>query len=161
METKEDDVVEEKTRLTRFREKLHSLTEFLFRWIFFWESDEKKLGHLIRFVHHSLIYITLMMYMVIHTFVPSYFLFCIFYGWILLVWLQHIVVGDCIFSVLEQRFLKDKKYFVDPILEIARIPVTPEGAVGVVVLGSTVVMFFLTFELLCRTILNIRQWFSL
>lgn len=135
--------------------------EGVLRKIFFWESDDKRLGSLIRFLHHGLVYIMFAWYIMCHTFVPSYFLFLVFYIIIALVWVQHLLVGGCVLSRLERKFIGDDKSFVDPIMEAFHIPVTPESTEGFVVLGSTGVLAMLTFELVARTILNIKSWFAL
>ena len=135
--------------------------ETILRKLFFWEGDDKRIGGFIRFLHHSLIYIGFVWYILIHTVMPSYFLFLLFYCFVAIVWLQHCICGGCLLSRVECRLIGDTKSFVDPILDTFHIPRTPESTAGVVVLGSTVVMFMLTFELLGRTIINIRNWFSL
>lgn len=134
--------------------------EKILRKIFFWETDDKRIGGFIRFLHHSLIYFGLIWYIIIHTFMPSYLLFFLFYCFVGIVWLQHCAVGGCLFSRVERRLIGDTKSFVDPILETFHIPVTPESTEGFVVLGSTALMFMLSCELVARTIVNIRNWFS-
>ena len=84
-----------------------------------------------------------------------------FYCFIGLIWIQHCVVGGCLFSKVERRLIGDTKSFVDPILETFHIPVTPESTEGFVVLGSTTLMFMLSCELISKTITNIRTWFSI
>jgi hypothetical protein len=141
---------------------LHSLmessTETLLRWMFFWERDDKTLGKFIRFLHHAVIYTALVVYVIIHTIHPSYILLCFFWAFALLVWVQHVVTGGCIFSKIEQKLVGDTQSFVDPILAAFHMPVTPETTSGIVTMGSSCVMVLLTFELVCRTILNIRAW---
>lgn len=135
--------------------------EKILRKLFFWENDDKRIGSFVRFLHHSIIYLCLIWYIVIHTFIPSYFLFLLFYCFIGLVWVQHCIVGGCLFSKVERRLIGDTKSFVDPILETFHIPVTPESTEGFVVLGSTTLMFMLSCELISKTITNIRNWFSI
>jgi hypothetical protein len=141
---------------------LHSLmessTETLLRWIFFWERDDKTLGKFVRFLHHAVIYTALIVYVVIHTIHPSYILLCFFWIFALLVWVQHVVTGGCIFSKIEQKLVGDSQSFVDPILAAFHMPITPETTAGIVTMGSSCVMVLLTFELMCRTILNIKAW---
>ena len=90
--------------------------EKILRVLCFWENDDKRIGIFIRFLHHSIIYICFIWYIIIHTFMPSYLLFLLFYCIAGLIWLQHIIVGGCIFSKIESRLIGDKKSFVDPIL---------------------------------------------
>jgi len=139
---------------------IQDCVEFVLRKIFFWEDDDKRIGNLIRFLHHGLVYTMFAWYMMIHTFVPSYFLFLIFYIIVAIVWIQHLLVGGCVLSRLERKFIGDEKSFVDPIMEAFHIPVTPESTEGMVLLGSSGVLVMLTFELIARTILNIKSWVS-
>jgi hypothetical protein len=141
--------------------KIDEYTERFVRILFFWETNDKKLGILIRFLHHSLIYMALIWYVVIHTFLPSYFLFVGFYCFCLVVWLHHIISWGCVLNRLEQKLVGDTATFVGPILEIFHIPVTADSTDGVVVMGATVCIFFLTFELLSRSIVNVRSWLYL
>jgi hypothetical protein len=132
--------------------------ERIVRWIFFWESDDKKLGVLLRFLHHSIVYCMGILYVLNHTIIPSYLLFCGLYICFFIIWVHHILTGGCLSSKVEQRLIGDSKSFVDPILEAFHIPITEKSTIGVVILGSTLVMGMLTFELTSRTILNIRHW---
>jgi hypothetical protein len=162
--TDEIDIMNESVNKTHVRwlpRVIQNTLENILRKIFFWESDDKRLGGLIRFLHHGLVYIMFAWYIVCHTFVPSYFLFVVFYIIIILVWIQHLLVGGCVLSRLERKFIGDDKSFVDPIMEAFHIPVTPQSTEGFVVLGSTGVAAMLTFELAARTILNIKSWVSL
>lgn len=129
--------------------------------LFFWESDKIRIGKILRFFHHSVAYLILILYVVAHTFIPSYFLLLVLYCWIGLVWIHHIFSGGCIVSKIEQRLIGDSASFVDPILGAFHIPITPETTSGLVVMGSTLVMVMLTFELSARTILAIRSYLRL
>jgi hypothetical protein len=133
--------------------------EKILRVLCFWENDDKRIGIFIRFLHHSIIYICFIWYIIIHTFMPSYLLFLLFYCIAGLIWLQHIILGGCIFSKIESRLIGDKKSFVDPILDTFHIPITAESTSGIVILGSTLGMFMLSCELMARTINGIRAWF--
>ena len=64
-------------------------------------------------------------------------------------------------SRIEQRLIGDTKSFVDPILDTFHIPITPESTAGIVVLGSTSIMFMLSCELVIRIITLIKNWFSI
>jgi hypothetical protein len=140
---------------------LENNLENLLRKIFFWENDDKRLGIIIRFLHHSSIYLFLIWYILLHTFMTSYVIFLLFYVIIGIIWIQHCIVGGCIFTRIESRLIGDKKSFVDPILETFHIPITPESTDGFVLLGSTTIMFVLSCEFAFRTINGIRNWFSI
>jgi hypothetical protein len=146
------------SRMKSFHQFLEINAERALRNLFFWETDDKKLGTLIRFLHHSVVYITLITYIIIHTVMPSYILLVLLYGFIVLVWIHHIICGGCLSSKIEQKLIGDSTSFVDPILESFHIPITTESTVGITIMGSTLLVVLLTFELTSRTILNVRQW---
>lgn len=129
------------------------------RWIFFWETDEKRLGTLIRFLHHSLTYSMILLYLFIHTMYPSYLLLCVFVFVMLLIWIQHFLTGGCVVNKIEQKLLGDSASFVDPILKILNMEITKENSQGIVVYTSTLVLGMSTMELLGRSILNIKSVF--
>lgn len=149
---KKDDI---KKRKPHF---LEGVTEFILRKLFFWEEDEKRLGMFIRFLHCSVMYMSIIWYVVIHTFIPSYILFVLFYIFVFLIWLQHITCGGCLVSKVEQKLIGDTSSFIDPILNIFHIPITPETSSNMVILGSSVILFMLTFELISRTIINVKNY---
>jgi len=133
--------------------------ECMLRRVIFWEKDDKKIGLMIRFIHYSFIYFMVFFYILNHTFLPSYFLFMIYYCIFLLMFIHHMICGGCILTVIENRMIGDKQCFIDPLLEIFHIPTTPEVSSGVFILISCLCMGFLTLELILRTTLSIQQWF--
>jgi hypothetical protein len=139
-------------------QKLDEYIEKALRMAFFWETNDKKLGILIRFLHHSMIYGTLITYILLHTFLPYYILFLGFYIFCFIIWISHILTWGCFFNRIEQKLTGDTNTFVGPIMEIFHMPITPETTNGFMIMGGTVVLFFLTFELILRTILNIKSW---
>jgi hypothetical protein len=143
-----------------FQTKTELWLKILFRWIFFWESDEKKLGTLLRLFRHSFIYSLGISLVLVHTLVPSYWLFLCIYGILALIWIQHLVYGDSIVNQIEKEWIGDNTCFVEPFLEAFHMPVTDETTRGVTIMTSTLLMIFLTLELTSRTILNINHYLS-
>ena len=94
----------------------------------------------------------------IHTVFPSYLAFLGLYLGCFLIWIHHILSKGCCLNRIEQKLIGDTHTFVGPIMEIYNIPITPESTDGITILGATVVMFFLTFEWLSRTIQIVKQW---
>jgi hypothetical protein len=146
------------SKIHTFHRFLETNAEKALRKLFFWETDDKKLGMMIRFLHHSVVYLSIVTYVIIHTAYPSYILLVLLYGFVLLVWIHHILCSGCLLSKIEQKLIGDTTSFVDPILAMFHMPITPESTVGVTIMGSTLLVTFLTFELISRTILNIKQW---
>ena len=46
--------------------------ESFFRTLLFWETDTKRLGTIIRILHHSFIYVFAVCFIIIHTIMPSF-----------------------------------------------------------------------------------------
>ena len=141
-----------------FQDYLLNIFELITKKIFFWETDPVRIGKLIRFTHHSIVYIIGISIIIVHTVLPSYFLLCLVYLVCLLIWIQHITTGGCISSKLEQRLIGDNTSFIDPILEVFNIPITPQTTSGIVVMGSTLMIFMMSLELCARTVLTIKSY---
>lgn len=126
--------------------------------LFFWETDRNRIGKIIRFVHHFTMYSLILLYVAVHTIFPSYIILCLLYLWTSFVWGHQVLTGGCIVSKLEQRLIGDSSSFIDPIMELFHIPVTPESTAGVVIMVSTTVMIMMSFELSARTIMTLRSY---
>uniref|UniRef100_A0A6C0KVV8 Uncharacterized protein n=1 Tax=viral metagenome TaxID=1070528 RepID=A0A6C0KVV8_9ZZZZ len=134
--------------------------EAILRAIFFWETDEKQLGLIVRGFHYSLVYSAVIMYVLIHIFYPSYWNLLIYFIFYSFVFFHHIICGGCMVTRMEQRLLKDHKCVTDPLLELFKITTTPESSDAIFILLSAFVMFFLTCEIICRSLLKFTDWFS-
>jgi hypothetical protein len=126
--------------------------EKILRKLFFWENDEKRIGVCIRFIHHFIIYSCFVSYILLHIFMPSYFLFAILYFIVICIWLQHCIYGGCIFSTIESKLIGDTYSMWDPILDIFHITITPESTGGLFLLVSTTAVFVLTCEFVGKTV---------
>jgi hypothetical protein len=134
--------------------------EKFLRILFFWEKDDKRLGKIIRIVHHFIVYSGIIFYFIIHIFTSSYFIFVLYYLFWGLIWLQHTILGGCISSDIESRLIGDNSEgIILPILDIFHITVTPESGDGVILLSSTLTMCLLSYELIFRTINGIKSFF--
>jgi hypothetical protein len=134
--------------------------EKFLRILFFWEKDDKRLGKIIRIVHHFIVYTGIIFYFIIHIFTSSYFIFVLYYLFWGSIWLQHTILGGCISSDIESRLIGDNSEgIILPILDIFHITVTPESGDGVILLSSTLTMCLLSYELIFRTINGIKSFF--
>jgi len=141
-----------------FRTILEYWIEHFFRFILFWESDNKRIGILIRYIHSFSMSILFICYILAHTFIPSYWL--MFGVWLTMsiIWIHHILTGSCILTRIEQRLINDKITLADPLLELFNIPVTKENAMAITIFISTVSCITLSFELFTRTMLNFTSF---
>jgi hypothetical protein len=135
------------------------LLESIVRKLFFWETDSARIGKLIRWIHHTGAIILGMLIFLNHTLYQSYILFLGLYFFMFIVWAHHIITGGCIISKLEQRLIGDEASFIDPILEVFHIPITPESSSGLVLLSSSLIFMMLTLELMSRTISGVQGMF--
>ena len=134
--------------------------EYLMRKLIFWENNDKHIGNIIRFIHHSFIYVMIIFYISIHTIYPSYFMFIVFFCMYSIIWTHHIICRTCIFTRIEQRLMGDSTNFLDPLLDIFHLPKTQDVSDNILVMGSCFLMFTLICELLSRTIRSIIQIIS-
>jgi hypothetical protein len=140
------------------RHRLEVIVESMFRTFIFWEKDDAGIGAVIRFLHRIFSYSMIFFYVVIHTILPSYTMFLIFYLIYSCVWLHNVICGGCVVTNIEQRMLNDTKGFMDPIFDYFGIPNTVEYANPVFVLFSSVMMLFFTVEFISMTARHIRDW---
>jgi hypothetical protein len=146
------------TKLRKFRKKLQDALEIFFRWLFFWEIDDKRIGLFIRVLHQYLIMFLVISYLIVHTILPNYFY--LFSIWFIagIIWSLHCLTGSCVLTKIEQKLIDDKITVADPFLDIFHIPKTKENIMGVTLMTSTAFFLFLSFELLARTVLNIKSY---
>jgi hypothetical protein len=67
-----------------------------------------------------------------------------------IVWLQHLVCNGCVISKVEQKLIGDKRSFAAPFLEVFHIEPTKELGSAMIIMGSTLVVFFLGLEWIAR-----------
>lgn len=151
---------ESKEKIKLFRKRLQNSLETGLRYLFFWESDDVKIGHFVRILHQMFIMFLIVCYLLVHTFFPSYIFLFFVWACIILIWIGHVITGGCIFTRIEQKLTGEKVTIADPLLELFQIPVTKETTMGITVLTSTIATIFLTFELLLRTIINIKSFMN-
>jgi len=131
--------------------------EYVLRKLIFWENDDKRIGIIIRFFHNAFFYIMGCIYIINHTIMPSYFIFVIFYIIFFIIWVQHIICGDCVIHHIEHRLIGDKKGVLSPFMELFNIN-SDEYNSKILVMSSTLVVGMLTFELIARTTVMFQNW---
>jgi hypothetical protein len=144
--------------LKTVRKKIQDLLEVTLRYTLFWETDDKRLGSILKVAHQYLVSTIVICYVLVHTLVPSYWFMVAVWFCVVLTFLQHILLGGCVLTRLEHKLTGEKTTIVDPILDLFQIPITPKSQMGITILFSTISSVFLTFELFTRTLLNVRDW---
>lgn len=140
------------------RKRVQSAIEIGVRWLFFWESDDVKIGRLLRTFHHYFIISLIACYFLIHVLAPSYWYLLFIWSCFTLIWISHLINGGCVFTRIEQKLTGEKVTIIDPLLELFQIPVTKETTLGITIMTSTVCFLFITSELVTRTLIKAHEW---
>ena len=118
--------------------------------LMFWEEDPVRKGKILRYIHNFLCNVMIILVVISHTLYPAFWLQTIILFIFILIWLQHLACNGCVFSKVEQKLIGDHESFVTPILEVFHLEPTPELANVFVIVGSTLVVFFLGLEWIAR-----------
>lgn len=125
-------------------------TEWIVHRLFFWESDDKKKGRILRAFHHFLSYALLTLIVIAHTIYPAFWLQTVLLAISSAVWIHHIATRGCVVSKVEQKLLGDSQSFLDPFLELFDIEATERSKQGILMLGSTLGVSILGLEWMSR-----------
>jgi hypothetical protein len=147
-------------KIKRIRKQIQSGVETGIRWLFFWESDDAKIGRLLRTFHQYFIMALALFYFMVHVLVPSYWYLLFIWCWFTIIWISHLINGGCVFTRIEQKLTGEKITIVDPLLELFQIPVSRETTLGITILSSTVCFLFTTSELVMRTLVHCKEWLA-
>jgi hypothetical protein len=125
-------------------------TEWVVHKALFWEEDPVRKGKIVRYIHDFMSNALIILIVISHTLYPAFWLQTVVLFITVLVWLQHIACNGCIVSKVEQKLIGDTRSFATPILEVYHIEPTKELTNALVILGSSVSVFFLSLEWLAR-----------
>ena len=125
-------------------------TEWLVHRVFFWESDDAKRGRILRTLHHATVYALGTLIIVSHTIYPAFWLQTFLFGVCILIWIQHMLTHGCVASKVEQKLIKDQSSFLDPFLELYGIEASEPSKQGILMLGSSLVVFLMSLEWVAR-----------
>ena len=148
----------DQSRVKMIRNQIVNGIEIGIRYLFFWETDDKRIGSLLKVLHQYFISAIVICYILVHTFIPSYWFMVSVWFVVVAVWIQHMVLGGCVVTRLEQKLTGEKTTIVDPILDLFQIPINSKSQMGITLLFSTISSIFLSFELFTRTLLNLQAW---
>jgi len=118
--------------------------------VLFWEEDQVRKGKLVRYIHDFLSNTMIVLIVISHTLYPAFWLQSIVLFICVIVWLQHLVCNGCVISKVEQKLIGDTRSFAAPFLEVFHIEPTKELGSAMIIMGSTLVVFFLGLEWIAR-----------
>jgi hypothetical protein len=125
-------------------------TEWTVHKVLFWEEDPVRKGKLVRYIHDFLSNTMIILIVISHTLYPAFWLQTIVLCICVVVWLQHLVCNGCVISKVEQKLIGDTRSFAAPFLEVFHIEPTKELGSAMIIMGSTLVVFFLGLEWIAR-----------
>jgi hypothetical protein len=125
-------------------------TEWAVHKIMFWEDDPVRKGKLVRYIHDFLSNAMIILIVISHTLYPAFWLQTIVLCICVLVWFQHLLCNGCVISKVEQKLIGDTRSFAAPFLEVFHIEPTKELGSAMIIMGSTLVVFFLGLEWIAR-----------
>lgn len=125
-------------------------TEWAVHKVLFWEEDPVRKGKLVRYIHDFLSNTMIVLIVISHTLYPAFWLQTIVLCICVVVWLQHLVCNGCVISKVEQKLIGDTRSFAAPFLEVFHIEPTKELGSAMIIMGSTLVVFFLGLEWIAR-----------
>ena len=125
--------------------------EKIIRKVLFWENDDKRIGMIIRRIHHFIIYSGMACYFIIHTVMPSYFIFLVMYSFWVIVWLQHLLLGGCVIGNIENTLIGDTTGFITPLFDMLNIDISLKLMDNLILLLSTLIISVLSYEFVIRT----------
>jgi hypothetical protein len=155
--------VQQQTYVRSLQQKLRAImepfVETCFRNLFFWETDDKQIGFLIRSFHSNILFIILIVYWISHTVIHSYWLLWVLWVVVGLIWLQHILTGCCIPTQIERRLIGDTVSVLDPMLRFFNVPTSKDNNWAIFM--STTIFIVQSLELYSRTVVNIQSFLFL
>lgn len=128
--------------------------------VFFWETENKKKGEMLRYVHNLFVDSMLVMIIINFTLYRSYILQTILLGLMILIWLQHILLWTCVVTDVEQQLIEDDKCVVGPWLQFLRLEPTHENTTAIMIVVSTIATGLLLLSWLSRTIHRVMTMYD-
>ena len=128
--------------------------------VFFWETENKKKGEMLRYVHNLFVDSMLVMIIINFTLYRSYILQTILLGIMILICLQHILLWTCVVTDVEQQLIQDDKCVVGPWLQFLRLEPTHENTTAIMIVISTIATGLLLLSWLSRTIHRITTMYD-
>jgi len=130
---------------------LEAWARFAYSWI---TTNDEILGEIIYTLHLFGFYTLMVLIVVSHTFYPVFWFQAFVFGFLFMVWAQHMLLRTCVLTSLERRLLgTDHPLMIDILLNGFGIPVQKDTRMGVTLLLSTTGVMFLGLELVSRSVM--------
>ena len=108
----------------------HSLEQF-FRTIFFWAHTDYDLGLWISYVHIAMVAVIGIFVLTYRIFRPPFWMIVAVLAFLLLLFIQHLLLRTCILSRIERRLMGEGGWFINTALRLFGATPTRESVNGI------------------------------
>jgi hypothetical protein len=123
----------------------HSLEQF-FRTIFFWAPTDHDLGLWSSYVHIAMVVIIGTFVLTYRIFRPPFWMIMIVLAFLVLLFIQHVLLRTCILSRIERRLMGEGGWFINAALRLFGVTPTRESVIGATILSSGFCLVILISE---------------
>jgi hypothetical protein len=150
-------------RIMDAKKQLVDLLESVMRYFYGWLAENDEMLGRILYILHIFTFNTIIVLIILsHTIYPVIWFQIFVFLIIFLVWAQHIILRTCICTSLERKLIGETSPIsIDIILDLFKIPISRESRMGVTLLMSSTVVFFLGGELVARGAMALREHMEL
>lgn len=132
--------------LKELRNSIEHSLEQLFRTIFFWINDDQTLGWWISYIHIGMVVSLGLFVFTYRIFRPPFWVIIAVLVFMVLLFLQHLVLRTCILSRLEKRLMGEGGWFINTTLRLFGIAPSREAVLGATIMSSGFCMGILLSE---------------
>jgi hypothetical protein len=133
-------------KLKMLRNTIEDSLEKFFQTIFFWTNTDHELGLWISYLHLVMVAVIGIFVLTYRIFRPPFWMIMIVLAFLLLLFIQHVLLRTCILSRIEKRLTGEGGWFINAALRLFGVTPTRESVIGATVLLSGFCMTILMSE---------------
>ena len=122
--------------LRKIRNTVEHSLEHIFRTIFFWAPTDHALGLLISYVHIAMVAVIGTFVLTYRIFRPPFWIIVAILSFVILLFIQHLLLRTCILSRIERRLMGEGGWFINSALRLFGATPTRESVLGATILSS-------------------------
>jgi hypothetical protein len=132
--------------LRQIRNTVEHTLEQIFRTIFFWAPTDHALGLWISYVHIAMVATIGIFVLTYRIFRPPLWMIMIVLAFLLLLFIQHVLLRTCILSRIERRLMGEGGWFINAALQQFGVTPRRESVLGATILCSGFCLVILISE---------------
>jgi len=131
-----------------FEEKIRRLVTFLYSWL---TNEGEPLGYILGVCHITICVSLIFMIIISHTLYPAFWLQCVVFVFIFIIWIQHIFLKVCVVILAEYSLTKNESPFYKLITAFTTL--NPQDWTIHFMVAETITVICLTLEI-TSTLIN-------